>query len=309
MHSSVVLNRLLGKLRMRHLQAVLKLAELGNVNRAAQALHMTQPAVTLILADLERLIDAPLFVRHARGVTPTALARDLIPLLQQMLDRLQEGAETVASHLEHDEGMVRAAATAAAANGLLADVLPAFGAAHPQVQVLVNEVDPGALPATVASGLADLIFCRQPPVVPQGWRFTACVEDRFVFVCGPRHPLARRRRIALRDLAQARWLPNMVATAARSRFEALVQEHGWQPQTCQVVTRISTLTWALLDAQPLVTLVPLSVVQPWVRSRHLVVLPVRESLPFDPIGVLLPETGLGAACDKLVRFAQDTGRG
>ena len=93
LRSSVVLNRLLAKVRVRHLQALARLAELGNVNRAAQAMGMTQPAVTLLLADLERLMEAPLFVRHARGVTPTPLARELLPLVRQMLGRLEEQPE------------------------------------------------------------------------------------------------------------------------------------------------------------------------------------------------------------------------
>jgi hypothetical protein len=56
-NSQVLLNRMLAKLRIRHIQAMVKLAELGSVNRTAQALGLSQPAITLLLADLERLMD------------------------------------------------------------------------------------------------------------------------------------------------------------------------------------------------------------------------------------------------------------
>lgn len=300
LRSSVLLNRLLAKVRVRHLQALARLSELGNVNRAAQAMGMTQPAVTLLLADLEKLIEAPLFVRHARGVTPTPLARELLPLVRQMLGRLEEGAELVASRLEHQQGTVRVATTAAGANGLLAQVLPGFLAAHPQVQVLVNEVDILAVSASIDTGSADLVFCRQPAVVPQGWRFEACRDDRFVVACGLQHPLARRKRLALADLEHATWLPNAMGSAARDRYEQLLQQQGWAPRTCQIVTRISALSWTLLDTQPLLALVPYSVVRPWVERGQLKVLAVPLELPFDPLGLLRPVEGLGPAGERLV---------
>lgn len=302
--SSVLYKRLLAKVRVRHLQVLVKLAEMRHVHRTAQAMGLTQPAVTLLLADLERLVEAPLFLRHAKGVTPTPLANDLLPLVRHMLSRLEEGAEVVASRLARDAGVVRAVATVAGANGLLADCLPALAQALPQLQVQVSEVDPTALSATLAAGAADVVFCRQVPVVPQGWAFVPCLNDRFVVVCGIHHPWARRRRLSLNELRGARWLPNAMATAARDRFETLLAQQGWAPQTCQVITRISALTWTLLDAEPLLCLVPYSVVRPWVLRGQLRVLPVDMDLPFDAIGMLLPDTGPSPAVQRLVAFVQ-----
>ena len=82
-HARVLLNRLLAKARFRHLQVLVKLAEVGSVRRTAEAIGMTQPGVTQLLADLEALLDVPLFHRHARGVLPTAACLDLLPLARQ----------------------------------------------------------------------------------------------------------------------------------------------------------------------------------------------------------------------------------
>ena len=84
LRSSVVLNRLLTRLRVRHIQVLVKLADLGNVKRAALAVGVSQPAATLLLADMERLIATPLFLRHSRGVTPTQMALDLLPLARSL---------------------------------------------------------------------------------------------------------------------------------------------------------------------------------------------------------------------------------
>lgn len=303
--ATVLLNRLLAKVRVRHLQALVQLAELGNVNRAAQALGLSQPAVTLLLADLERLLEAPLFVRHARGVTPTALAQALLPLVRQMLRRLAEGADLVASHLAQGEGTVRVVTTPAGANGLLAQALPPFAEANPQVQVLVTEVDIVAIAPTVDTGSADIVVCRAPPVLPQGWAFEPCLDDRFVVACGLGHPLARRRRVALSDLHGAAWLPNVAGSAALERQDLLLSQIEPLPRLCPVVTRISALTWVLLDRQPVLAVVPYSVVRPWVERSQLAVLPLALPLPFTPLGMLLPVQGLPAAAARLAGFLRD----
>lgn len=297
--SAVVLNRLLARVRVRQLHALVKLAELGNVSRAAEALGLTQPAVTLLLADLERLIEAPLFVRHARGVTPTPLARELLPLVRQVIRRLTEGADLVASHLAGGEGTVRVVTTPAGANGLLASLLPGFTEAHPTVQVIVTEVDIPAIAPSVDTGSADIVFCRAPAVLPQDWRFEPCLDDHFVVACGMQHPLAQRARVRLADLRGATWLPNMAGSAALDRHEALLALVEPLPRQCQVITRISTLTWALLDRQPLLTVVPYSVVRPWVERGQLVALPLDHAMPFTPLGMLLPVQGASAGCTRL----------
>ena len=92
-----LLNRLLARGKFRHLQVVLKLAELGSVQRTADALGMTQSSITQTLAYVENLMEAKLFHRHARGVRPTPACMDLLPVARQMMLGLIEGAEIVAA--------------------------------------------------------------------------------------------------------------------------------------------------------------------------------------------------------------------
>lgn len=300
--SSVLLKRLLARLRMRHLQALVKLADLGHVHRAAQAMGMTQPALSQLLADLERLTEAPLFLRHAKGVMPTPLVQELLPMARQMLARLEESAELISRRVEHQQRLVRAVATVAGANGLLPLLLPAFAQQHPDIEVLVSAVDNLSLSAAALSGEADIIFCRQPAIIPQDWQFTTCVQDHFVIACGLRHPLARRKRLSLQDLAEERWLPNTIGSAARERYEQLMQAQGWSARSSSIVTRISPLTWTLLDTQNVLTLVPYSVVSPWVERGLVKVLDVTLDMPFEPVGMLLPVQGRSSACETLAGF-------
>lgn len=69
-------------MNLRHLAAVAKIAELGTMSAAAQAVNLTQPALTQALARIEAAIDLPLFERRHDGMVPTAAAELLVPRLQ-----------------------------------------------------------------------------------------------------------------------------------------------------------------------------------------------------------------------------------
>ena len=97
--SSGLLNRLLARGKFRHLQVLLQLAELGSVQRTAEAIGMTQSSVTQTLAYLEQLLDIRLFDRHARGVRPTPACTDLLPVARQLMLGLHSGAEVLAARM------------------------------------------------------------------------------------------------------------------------------------------------------------------------------------------------------------------
>ena len=128
------------------------------------------------------------------------------------------------------------------------------------------------------------------------------MPDHFVIACGMQHPLAQRPDVQIEDLATECWLPNTVGSAARDRHEQLFAQHGWPLQASSIVTRISALTWTMLDAQRLLTLVPYSVVRPWVERRQLMVLSLALDMPFDPVCMLLPQHGLSRAAELLSGF-------
>ena len=124
-------------------------------------------------------------------------------------------------------------------------------------------------------------------------------------VCGTHHPLVGQTGLALEDLAGETWLPNTVGSAARQRHEQLLEAQGWALRASTIVTRISALTWTLLDSGRLLTLVPYSVVRPWVERQQLQVLPVHLNMPFEPVGMLMPRQGMSRAGQVMARFVID----
>lgn len=303
--ASVLLNRLLARGKFRHVQVLLKLAELGSLQRTADAIGMTQPSVTQTLAYLERLLETPLFERHARGVRPTAACSDLLPVARQVLDGIAEGADVLAARQQRGQRVVRIAASVAAAHGLLVDRLTRFGETHPAIQVHLAEAEGGDQLLMVARGEVDLVACRRPPVVPEGWRFVPLLEDRYAVLCRAGHALARARRVSGDDLAACTWLLSPSGTAARERFDELTAALPRPPRLHTVVTRSPTTTWWLLRHDDVLAFLPLSSVRPLIDDGELREVDVLPSSPMEPLGLLRPAGASSEAAELLGAYLQD----
>lgn len=300
-----VRNRLLARARLRHLQIFVKVAELQTVKRAAEAVGITQPTATQALADLERLLDGALFLRHSQGMTLTATGRALLPMARRMLGLVDDTAGQAAALARGSQAVVRVGAISAAVASGLRDVVPAFARAHPQILVQLHEGDAARLANWVADGDVDCALCRKPAVMTSGWDFTPLWPDRFAIVCGPSHALTRRREVGPADWTAATWLTLPPVVAARTEFDRLFEGAAAGPATYSVVTASPVMLQSLLAREDLLALVPVSVVQPELESGRLVELPGFGPAPFDAIGVLSPAEGRGPALERFLQALAD----
>lgn len=296
--ASVLRARLMARVRLRHLQVLLRVAELGSLHKAAVDVGLTQPAVSQQLAELERLLEARLFVRLRSGVEPTALCRALLPVVRRLLRAVDEAAETTAAVGAHAAGVVRVVASGSAVASLLSQVLPMFTQNHPDVVVHVREAEPSQLASLVALGEADAVVCREPSTTLQGWRFTPLQDDRLMVVARAGHPLARKRLVSRLELASAEWLALPIDSNARAAFESLFAGAALPPQR-QVTTRTPAILWAMVQAHPLLALVPASLARQFLDAGIFKEVSTGLRLPLLPIGMLLPLQESGAAAQRL----------
>jgi DNA-binding transcriptional LysR family regulator len=303
--ASVLLNRILAHGSFRHVQVLLRLAELGSVQRTADAIGMTQPSVSQALASLERLLEVQLFHRHARGVRPTPACLDLLPVARQMFLGAAETAEVVAARRGEAGGVVRLIASASAMNGLLLEALPAFCRVMPKAQVQTREGEADDLLLAIARGEVDIVVCRRPGVLPEGWHFEELAPDRLAVICHPGHRLAQRRRLGWDDVKRETWLLAPAGSLARQAFDALTSRIAGGPRTHPVVTRGLTLMLRLLETDGLLGFVPHSFVRHLLASEELAELPLPDIPAVPGMGVLVPDAGMRDAPDALLRFLRE----
>lgn len=293
---------------MRHLQLLVRLAELGSLKRAAEAIHLSQPAATQLLADLERLVDVQLFDRHSRGVRITPAGAALVPVARRMLGALADASEVLEAMKRRSEGVVRVAAITGANAGWLARALPVFARAEPGIQIHVQECESDHCMELVARHEVDLALCRQPVALPTACSFHPQLADHFVVACGTQHPLARRKRLSWAALTRERWLLPPVHTVARRMFDERMRELGATPPTSPVVTRVPALTAAMLQAERLITLVPYGVVWQLVQSQQLALVDVTPVMPLDPLGWVVQSAGVSVATQRFLQHLAEDAR-
>jgi DNA-binding transcriptional LysR family regulator len=299
---AVLYARLMSGARLRHLQAFASIAELGSANRAAEAIGLTQPAVTHLISDLEGLLQCSLFHRHARGMRMTDVGQELLPFVRRTLASLEEGAEFVAFRNKNLHSIVRVGAIYGAISGLLVRALPAFSRLKPDIMIELQEANAPETGVLISNREIDLMLCREPAVCPEGWEFSELIPDRFVVVGGPDHPLVAKRSLTFVDLLNETWLLLPPSVQSRRVFDELMAQHGCNPRYRKLKTRSFDMTLAQLQSEPLLTLTPYSVARQMIDLGQLALLDVVDTPAFRPLGVLNPKEQLCEAAVVLKTF-------
>jgi DNA-binding transcriptional LysR family regulator len=306
--ASTLRNRLLSRTRLRHLHVFVKVAELQTVKRAAETVGISQPSATQALADLERLLECTLFLRHAHGMALTPAGSQLLPLARRALGLMDDAATQAAALAQGANEVVRVAAISAAIGSHLGKAIPDFIQAHPGVLVHLQEADAARQASLVADGDVDCAFCRAPPVLPNGWSFTPLWPDRFAIVAGHVHPLARKRRVTMADLVAATWLVTPTSMVAREAFDTFFAHAPTPVKTYGVVTSSATMLSSLLSQKHLLTFIPASIVRSGLEAGLLAELAWTQRFPFSPIGLLAPHHGHGPALASFTSYMQKTAK-
>lgn len=140
---------------LRQLQAFATAYRLGSLTRAAQELHLTQSAVSLLVKQLEEVWHTRLFDRTTRALNPTVAAHDAISAVEQILIDLRSLDRQMQSLAQLDRGRISFAVTAGVASSLMPNILSAFVTAHPDIGYRMLDVAADQLIAKIMSGEAE----------------------------------------------------------------------------------------------------------------------------------------------------------
>lgn len=176
------------RIRLRHLRTFLEVARERGVSRAAATLHVSQPAVTKTVRELEELVGAPLFHREGRRVRLTAAGEVLLPFAGQAISAIRRGLETVAA----DGGgpPVRIGALPTVSARIMPAAVAALTREPPVAQLRIFTGENAVLLEQLRSGRLDLVVGRlAEPERMTGFFFEHLYSERVVFVTRPDHPL------------------------------------------------------------------------------------------------------------------------
>ncbi len=285
---TVLYARLMAKARLRHLQLLVMVADQGSLKRAAAEMGLSQPAATQALAELEQLLERPLFERHAKGMRLTAGGRTLIPVIRNVLGALQQSTESLAALQEAASGLIRVGTISAVASAVLGERVIRFCERHPDVRVEIVEDTGAHLVQSMLAGTLNLVLCRRPLPLPAKLHFEPVRPDEAVVVAGVGHPLVGRTALTLGDLADYPWMRAPRGVWIREVFDALFERAALLPRLHPVSTATLAPLPEILRDNRSVALIPLSLSRTLCRWQLAVALDVQLGAPRGEIGMLCP---------------------
>jgi DNA-binding transcriptional LysR family regulator len=205
---------------LRQLRAFVAVAQLGGFSTAAARLHLSQPALSMLIRALEQEVGVPLFERTTRSVKVTDAGRMFLPQAEKMLTELHSAVAGTRSLADQGRGRITVAVAPTFASSLLPRILRRFRALHPQALVLVrDEPSPTRLRQMVLDGEADIGI--GPVERSQRALLIADVlmTDALVLACPAGHRFARRRKVGWSELHD---LP-MIGFAPGNSLQSLVE--------------------------------------------------------------------------------------
>lgn len=276
------------KLNLRHLRLISAIAEHQQVSIAAQALSMTQPAASRMLAEAEARIGVALFERQAKGMVPTDAGESLARRARNILDELSDATDEVERLRLGRGGVVRIGAVTGAAVGYVVPAIRALKAQAPEAEVHVEVATSDELLAGLQSLRHDMVLGRVPPrTAPQGLSLHPAKGERVQIVAHAAHGCAGSQALALCDLAESEWVMQAPGAPIRRAVEDAFLRQGAPLPRSVINTASLLMALALLQGREVVTPLSQEVAHLLTECRSdLVVLPLAEPILVAPYSLI-----------------------
>ncbi|MDX1607329.1 MAG: LysR family transcriptional regulator [Candidatus Competibacterales bacterium] len=212
---------------MRQLQVFQAVARHLSFTRAGAALHLTQPAVSMQIRQLEETLGLPLFEQIGKRVQLTVAGRELLEYSRRITAQLTEIGELFAALRGAEYGTLRLAVPGTA-NHFATRLLAAFCCVHPGVSFDLDVANRRGLLARLADNETDLVIMGRPPPGRDliSRRF---MDNPLVVIAAPDHPCAGRDRVPLVELLDQPFLVREPGSGTRSAMERFFAEQQMTP--------------------------------------------------------------------------------
>ena len=222
------------------------IAEGRSFLRAAEQLHLSQPAISRRVQKLEATVGTPLLERTSRTVRLTPAGQEILPLLRRLLEELDESLMGVMASGERQAGRLTIASIPSATVRFLPGVLEALGRDYRNVRVRVLDLSATECAEAVRTGQAE--FAITLPVSSDGdLVYEPLTDDPYGLVCRADDPLAKLADPAWSDLAGQRLVTVHPGSGNRTALDAGLARAGIELRWFYEVTRL-TSALALVQA-------------------------------------------------------------
>ena len=210
---------------IKQLQAFVAVAKSRSFAEACTRVHLSQPALSISIKNLEESVGGKLLERTTRSVGLTPEGAEFYPVVQRLLSDWDSSLEDVHNLFTLRRGKLDIAAMPAFASSLLPQILAQYHRRYADINVTVHDVIAESVVDMVRDGRVELGVTFDPGEA-QDLRFQTLFRDRFVAVLPKGHPLLEKSRLKWRDLQSFAYIALQRPSSIRLLIDHILEEHG-----------------------------------------------------------------------------------
>jgi DNA-binding transcriptional LysR family regulator len=291
-------------MELRHLRYFVAVAEAENVSRAALKLHVSQPALSRQIRDLEDELGFLLLERSAKSVRLTEAGRVFLMEARAVLQRADDAVKA-ARAIATGGGELHVGYAPSLTARILPQTLRAFQAELPNVRVRLHDLSTEEMLAGLREGKLQIALVPRPrSAVLRGFRFEELVRDAICLAVALKHPLAGRRTVTLAEIAHEPLVSysrkdypdaheNLTSVFAASKSKPrIVEEHD---SVSSLIAAVESGAGVAVVTQSLTC----------TAGPRLKLVPISPAPPALIVGAAWVKDGFASTAERFLKCAQD----
>lgn len=229
----------------RQLRVFSEVAKQLSFVRAAESLHLTPPAVTMQVKELELQLGMKLFERQGRQVSLTTVGEYFLVYVRRMLATLKDADDAMARFLKLESGVLNLGMVGTA-KYFVPRLLTRFREEHPGIELRLHQgINREQLVTLLQHGEVDLAIMGRPPT-EMAMRAEPFAAHPHVFVAPPKHPILGIDRPAVSALADRPLIVREPASGTRALMNRFFQDHRFEPRIAMEMPNNETIKQAVM---------------------------------------------------------------
>ncbi|WNQ14223.1 selenium metabolism-associated LysR family transcriptional regulator [Paenibacillus aurantius] len=226
-------------LNFHQLHIFFTVAEKGSFSSAAQALHMTQPAVTMQIQSLEDHFGTKMFLRSTKKIELTEAGRTLLPYAKRSMDLMIETEREMSRYTHMLEGRLQLGASLTVGEYILPRLLGPFNKEFPHISVSMKVINTTQIVEEILSHQLNFGLVEAPVSHPD-FHVEAVLNDELKLILPAGHELLKKEAITIDDALQYPFILREQGSGTRSVMQEEFQRQGYDASTMKIVMELGS---------------------------------------------------------------------
>ena len=270
---------------LKHLRIFVEIARRGSFRNAANALHLSEPAASQAISQLESLLDVKLFDRTTRIVRVSEAGAIFLNDAVRLLESMDHSISALRDFAKSGRGRVTIACLSSSVYRLLPPVLEKMKATYPDIDVVFLDDNMKGILQKMEKGECDLAIVSEDTEKKLNIS-VPLLDDLFQVVCSVRHELASKKKISCKELSRHEFVMLRKGSGIRDSLDRAFEKKSIQINVVHETTQVLTLL-GLIEANLGLTVLP-SMLCPDQSRGVFAVLPLEKPTIQRRLGLIFP---------------------